>query len=244
MQTQQTPPEHQPAHRVFLFTHIPKTAGTSLRYHFQKHLVDQHSFIHLANKGDKQARQQGLLPFAERPLAQRLAARVILGHNVNHQTKQLIGHNTPHELVLLRDPVAWEISRYNQYANAKALRGQPYLPYDDWFDSEPVHCQFDWLLRHYALQADIPTDPKAKEQQTVALLNQFTQVGFVNKLLVHLQPILDTLGISSDIKSENVTGENRKSDLFREDGANENRLMNRLDEKIELFAKIKNIFDR
>lgn len=244
MQSQQPPAGYQPGHRVFLFTHIPKTAGTSLRYHFQKHLVDQDTFIHLANKGDKQAREQGLLPFAERPVEQRMRARVILGHNVNHQTKKLIGHNSPHELVLLRDPVAWEISRYNQYANAKALRGQSYLPYDAWYHTEPLHCQFDWLLRHYARQDDVPTDTRAKESLVLGLLNQFTQVGFVDKLMVHLQPILDTLDISSDIKSENVTGENRKSDLFREDGANENRLMDRLEEKVELFAKIKNIFDR
>src|SRR5690554_1045950 len=118
---------------VYIFTHIPKTAGTSIRNHFASYLENHVEFIHLANRGHKQAERQGIKNFYQKPKSERNKAKVILGHQVNKYTKDLLDKE-PIEVVIFREPVSWEISRYNQYANRLFKKSSKVLSLADWFN--------------------------------------------------------------------------------------------------------------
>lgn len=228
--------------RVYIFAHIPKTAGTSLRYHFQKHMIDQSEFIHLANKGDKVAIQNGLLPFAQRSVDERNKAIVILGHNVSKFTASLVPGKIPYQLVFFRDPIEWEISRYNQYANAKLFRNKEYLSYGDWFELEKIHSQFDWFINNYCLEAVAPSIG-SKYTQLVQNLRKIDFVGFVDKIDAEIRPVFKDLGVPEVMQRENVTGKYDKRDLFTLDN-NKQKIKVSLVEEYEFYLKIRSFFDR
>lgn len=229
--------------QVLIFSHIPKTAGTSLRYHFQKHLKDQTEFIHLANKGHKIAHQQGLLPFSERSDEQRNRAQVILGHDVNINTAALVSGKKAFQLVYFRDPVAWEISRYNQYANARRFKEIQLLPYRDWVNLENVHSQFDWFLQNYCLLAEIPSDDD-KFELILQYLNQMQHVGFVDQINQDMEPFFEELEIPIEMKAENVTGRFKKADIFNEDSSNKTKIVDNCFTESQFFLKIRKKYDR
>ncbi len=224
---------------VYIFTHIPKTAGTTLRYHFQKHLLDQVEFIHFANKGNHLAKTSGRIPFEKRDLNARMKAKVILGHNVNKNTKKLVGSNKVIELIFFRDPLAWEISRYNQYANARNLKSENFLCFREWYQTEKIHSQFEWYLINYCLIQNIPNDEQQYFDLVAQNLLNYHIVGFVDSLLVHIAPIFNKLGISSVMKAENVTGKNNKVNIFNEDSTNMSFLIQSQEKEIIFFNKIK-----
>ncbi len=229
---------------VYIFTHIPKTAGTSLRYHFQKYLKDQTTFIHLANKGHKMAKAQGLLPFAERTEEQRHQAQVILGHDVNIHTAQLVPAKQTFQLVYFRDPIAWEISRYNQYANARRFRELKPLPYIDWTIHEKVRSQFDWFLTNYCLEKNIPKDSDEKLELISHHLDQMQHVGFVDQIDHDMKPIFATLNIPTQMQAENVTGRFKKIDIFNENPSNQNTVVDNCITENQFFLKIIKKYDR
>jgi hypothetical protein len=227
---------------TYIFAHIPKTAGTSLRYHFQKHLKDQVEFIHLANKGNKVAQQQGRLPFSHRSEQERDQAKVILGHNVNKDTAALVPFKKPFTIIFFRNPVDWEISRYNQYANAKHFRGETFLDYRAWRKIEKVHSQFDWFLNNYCLESPL-ADSNDKLNQVIAYLNKFDFVGFVDNIDSDMKPIFQSLSIPETMKPENVTGKYNKKNWFRKLSNEQEVRADNIGEN-DFFLKIKKKFDR
>lgn len=230
--------------QIFIFTHIPKTAGTSLRYHFQTHLRDQIEFIHLTNKGHKNAVQQGLLPFIQRSLKERNRAKVILGHDVNINTASLVNNKNVTELVYFRDPVSWEISRYNQYANAKSFKNEPYLNYPDWINFEKTRSQFDWFLKNYGLVQSPPSCFKQKYILLTDILKPFKHVGFVDQINDDMIDVFKYLHIPLEMSAENVTGKYKKKDLFSLSHVDLTTVSRNCAKEIELFLKIRKKFDR
>ena len=230
--------------QVFIFTHIPKTAGTSLRYHFQKHLEDQKTFIHLANKGHKTAEKQGLLPFSQRSEQKRNQAQVILGHDVNIDTAALVPGKQAFRLVYFRDPVGWEISRYNQYAHARRMRELSVLCYSDWFNQENTHCQFDWFLQNHCILSQIPSYQDEKFNLICQYLDVMQQVGFVDQIDQDMKPIFKSLGIPAEMQAENVTGRFKKMDVFKENSSNQAKAVDNCFTENQFFLKIRKKYDR
>jgi hypothetical protein len=226
--------------RVYIFIHIPKTAGTSLRYHFQKYLIDQQDFIHFANKGNKMAIKNKILPFEQRPLIERNKAKVLLGHNINIDTKKLFTNKEIIETVIFRSPQEWQISRYNEYANSRILRSENYYSYDEWVKIEKIHSQFDWFLLNYCKEIQIPIDEDEKYKLINEQLAKLSHVFFVDELEQSMKYIFDDLNISDKVKKENVTGENRKRNIFIENNFTLESIDQNINKEIDLFLKIKN----
>lgn len=227
---------------VYIFSHVPKTGGTTLRVHFQKHLKDQVEFIHLANKGDKWAKDKGLLPFKERTNEQRKPAKVILGHQVNFKTKYLVPHATVKEVVFFRNPVDWEKSRFNQFVNRRVNTGKSIINFKQWITSvEKTHSQFDWFLSNYLLlgrAVDI-LPAKIKENLLFYTLDNFSKVCLLQHFKQETSNIFDRLNIPKEATKENVAGIQKKKFYIASEENEE--LINKICYKDTLlFNKIKN----
>ena len=226
---------------VYLISHIPKTAGSSLRMHLRSHLQDQVEFIHLANRGANQAKRQNRQPFAQRPPAERNQAKVIFGHQVNQQTAQLISGKTINSVVMFREPAAWEISRFNQYANVVLRESGQTLTFAQWCDPQQVnktHSQFDWFLaKHLGISVSQLTTEQRNEllDQT---LQSFSHVLFVVDLPTCLEPIFSSLDIPTTLpKNTNVVGLD-KPDFYQPSPENQ-RLLNQLcAEEINTYQRL------
>lgn len=117
---------------VYIFAHIPKTGGTTIRKHFEKNL-SPYEFVHLAEAGDRriERRNQNKLeteatdtpnlvtPFANRTKEERQKVRVVLGHQVNLETYKLFPNKTCKSIIFLREPVSWLVSYYNWQMNMR-----------------------------------------------------------------------------------------------------------------------------
>ena len=230
---------------VFIISHIPKTAGTSIRIHLQKHMKDQLDFIHLANKGHKWAAEKGLKPFPERSTVERHQAKVIFGHQVNYLTKYMVADKKPIEVVYFRDPIKWEVSRFNQYNNHLANSGNETISFEVWINEiEKVHSQFDWFLSNYlCLKGEISKlSAKAKKHLLWSTLNQFDYVFFTESFDVSSQILFNSLNVPLKAIKENVVGLHKKN--FFTFTAQEEVLINNLckDETV-LYNELKCAFE-
>lgn len=231
--------------KVFIITHIPKTAGTTLRVHLQKHLKDQYEFIHLANKGDKWAKEKGLQPFFKRTAEQRNQAKVIFGHQVNYLTKTFT-EKTPVEIVVFRNPKEWEISRFNQFNNRRNNDGLNTVSFSEWaHEVEKTHSQFDWFLSNYlCLKGETrKLSYRAKTHLLTSCLMHFDIITFTERFSDFSNAFFKQLNISNCVKNENVVGIHKKN-YYQSSEKNEKLLDTICRKEIEIFNQIKKKFDR
>lgn len=207
------------SHTTLIITHIPKTAGTTLRQHLLHDLSPDDQLIHLANAGKTYCAKTGQPYFTERTLEQRKLARVIIGHDVNFDTKYLLEDHPFKEVVTFRDPHKWEISRYNQHVNRLVKRGHRALSFAEWLkDVKKFHSQYDWFLAHYlCLKGQVN---KLSETVKISLLEhalrQFDSVYMLDQFPLMLKDVTSELGLeetSRPLENQNVVGVH-KADYF------------------------------
>lgn len=230
--------------KTFIFSHIPKTAGTSLKVHFEKHLENENEFIHFANVGFNVAQRNGLNPYYERPEALRSRAKVILGHKVNFKTKMLVEANEVEEIVIFRDPVAWEVSRFNQHANRLYKREGMTIDFNFWLNEvNKTHSQFDWFLSNYLQmgQSISKLNRVAKENLLFYTLSNFKHVLFLDNLNEKIRPIFNQLGISNLKSHENAVGKD-KTQFFKDNNENQKLLTALCKNEILLYEKLRSQF--
>lgn len=230
--------------KVYIISHVPKTAGTSIRVHLQKHMTDQVDFIHLANKGHKWAAEKGMKPFPERTETQRNQAQVVFGHQVNYQTKALVNLKQAVEIVYFRTPIKWEISRFNQYNNHLVNAGEEPISFEHWAHHiEKTHSQFEWFLGNYlCLKGEVKKlSHTAKTHLLMNTLEQFDHVFFTEDFGLSSQYLFKQLGVATQAERENVVGVHKK-DYFNH-SADELAMINQLcAPDIELYQQLQSKF--
>ncbi len=240
---------------VYLFTHIPKTAGTSLRVHFQQHMKDQVEFVHFSNRGNHKALRRGLIPFEERTSEQWDQAKVLFGHGVDIKTKDLFCKRNPLEVVFFRDPVKWEVSRFNQYAHRQYSNHKTKLTFSSWRqDINKLHSQFDWFLANY-LKLGKQVQMLTSQERLKLLfetLDCFKHVFFVADLPAVITPIFKQLNIPQNLaKISNVVGLDKPQyfdhsptdlELLHEITENDSTVYQNLYDKYGLEKNIKPIY--
>jgi hypothetical protein len=191
---------------VFIFFHVPKTGGQTLRDFFIKHLVFHEEFIHLGPYGRGKEAALGLKPFARRPLGQRQRARVILGHHVTKDTHELVPGKTPRHVVFLREPAATVVSHYNFQMHLRRGRGQGVPSFDEWYRSARPNMMtrsiYHGFLRHLYPRRVTPRELRKAN----AVLETFHFVGCTEHMSRDVPILLRRMGITGRPDPANVSG--------------------------------------
>ena len=191
---------------LFLFVHLPKTGGQTLRDSFRKHLDFHREFIHLGTLGEEDAANRGLLPFHQRPIEERAHARVILGHRVNCQTHTLVPSKVPRYIIFLRDPAELLVSLYNFEMRYQRPANDPVMPFDKWYgEGQRRNFMTYWLLSDY-LHPGKPKRGTPPLDAVNAALENFWFVGCSEFLDQDGPLLLRRMGLPQHLERVNVTG--------------------------------------
>jgi hypothetical protein len=230
------------AEELFLFVHLPKTGGQTLRNCFIKHLEFHRTFIHLGPYGEKKATELGLSPFHERPPEERARARVILGHGVNARTHELVPGKIPRHITFLRDPAELLVSLYNFEMKYNRPADQPMPSFEQWYlEGGRRNFVTQWFLSQF-LQT--PQSPTPAALRTInSALESFWFVGCSEFIDRDAPLLLRRIGVPAELKRTNVGGINYPK-LMSLDDSLRKRLMadNELD--YELYRQWRNRLDK
>ncbi|MEO8460165.1 MAG: sulfotransferase family 2 domain-containing protein [Dokdonella sp.] len=165
---------------VYLFVHIEKTAGQTLRDHFIRHMRFHENFIHLGFYGERVARESGLLEFAQRSREQRANAEVVLGHFVDFETPHLIPGKKPRFVTFLREPAERMISLYNfTMHRVHEAHDLPIPRFEDWWSEGKRQSQVNWIVQKVLKKDPAGMSRDAIFELAVNALNAFWFVGTV-----------------------------------------------------------------
>jgi hypothetical protein len=204
-QRRSTPPRAAMTNNeLFVFVHIPKTGGQTLRNHFIKHLIFHEEFIHLGPYGIADAQRRGLVPFEQRPAEARQNARVLLGHYVNHQSHTLVEGKTPLQITFLREPAELLVSYYNFQMEQHRKNGKPVEPFEDWYQGKQ-NTTTNWLYTEFMQRRWAPVSD-AVLKEVIETLDRFWFVGVTECITEDAPWLLERIGISTDIERANVAG--------------------------------------
>jgi len=190
---------------LFVFVHIPKTGGQTLRNHFIKHLTFHEEFIHLGPYGIADAERRGLPPFEQRPVEMRRRARVLLGHYVTHETHTLVEDKTPVHITFLREPAEMLVSYYNFEMEKTAAHDQPRPPFDEWYGKRRGDVMTSWLHTEFMGRPWAPVN-ETLWREVVETLDQFWFVGATEFLTEDAPYLLERIGVPTDVEPANVAG--------------------------------------
>ena len=195
----------QRTEQLFLFAHLPKTGGQTLRDCFRRHLEFHREFIHLGPFGEEDAAKRGLLPFHQRPVEERALAKVILGHGVNCETHTFVPSKIPRYVLFLRDPAETLVSLYNFEMRYQRPASEPIVPFDIWYNNRHKNFMTNWLLGDF-LRPGKPSRKTPPMQIINAALEKFWFVGCSEFLDEDGPLLLRRIGVPQDLERSNVAG--------------------------------------
>jgi hypothetical protein len=193
---------------LFLFVHMPKTGGQSLRSFFLKHVSPKHSFIHLVSP-DTQNAHFGWLPsdFAQRPLQERMQAKIILGHILNKDTHKMVPGKVPRHVLFLREPAETLVSFYNFMMKLRRNNGESVIPFDEWYDlSKQDNMMTRFLWTEFMLERCPRRITRREWRGVQRMLRTFWFVGCTEHLDADAPLLFQRMGVNGVLERANVSG--------------------------------------
>jgi hypothetical protein len=194
---------------VFVFVHLPKTGGHSLREFFRQHPLLDGRFVYLVSQETLDSTRLGMLPsvFQQLPEQERKQVTVLLGHEVTKDTHRLVPGKVPRHIVFLREPAAALVSHYNYHMEQFRLAGKPPVEFEQWYDkSKRNNIRTRWLLRHFMMQpSSIPMTSRDLEK-VQATLGTFWFVGCTEHLDRDASLLFQRMGLAGSLRRFNVSG--------------------------------------
>ena len=194
---------------VYIFFHIPKTGGITLRSHFAQHLRHQEDFIHLGPWGRADSKEKGLAQFYARPPAERSRVRVICGHGVTHRTAGYIQGRRPVHITFLRDPAALVVSSYNFAMKLRRDAGQSETSFERWLDDTEHEMMCAWLVRRFMCTDTSGMSEREVFDRAVEVLGRFDFVADTERMDEFMCPILRRVGVPTQMARVNAAGRGR-----------------------------------
>lgn len=195
---------------LYIFAHLPKTGGQTLRHHFTKHLKRHEEFIHLGPWGYKDEQNLGMIPFEKRSNTLRQKAKVILGHDVTANTQHLVPSKKARHIIFLRDPAERIVSCYNFQMEFPVYKcQQPSFP--TWYRKTPQNSICNWIILNFMASHFSPKEVQQFSNQELfktanSILNLFWLVGLTNYLDTTAPLFLKKMGLPLKMRRKNTSG--------------------------------------
>lgn len=192
---------------VYVFPHIPKTAGSSVAHHFREFLNGRGEFAHVRHEADAAGiRRDQLMPFQWRDAELRARTRVIFGHGVKRRHRLLVPGKSAREIITLREPADRMVSHYNFWMHIHERRGLPIITFDEWYANEPRNYQVFWIAQNY-LELDHWLYPEENLYDIVdATLEEFWMVSTLETFTRDMQVLMKELDLPEISERKNVGG--------------------------------------
>jgi hypothetical protein len=191
---------------LYLFAHIPKTGGGSVRMHFRRNIAGDHGVIHVNRPGDLDTFFDSMSDEA------RAGCQLIQGHGVKAEIPRFFPGRKPYFFTIMREPIALMISTYNWQAARGIIDrdGEP-LSFDEWLKPQGRNNFMSrWLLTKFMGQPKEELRRKEPERlldEVRAVLKNFWVVAKLEDLERTLSPVCKALGIPESLaQSKNVAG--------------------------------------
>jgi hypothetical protein len=193
---------------VYVFPHIPKTAGSSVAHHFREHLSAPGEFAHVRHGTDAAGiRRDRIVPFQWRDARLRAQTRMIFGHGVKRRFCDMVPGKAPREIITLREPAERMISHYNFWMHIRERRGLPVISFDEWYRTEPRDYQIFWIAFNY-LELDFwlysPGD--GLHDLVDSALEEFWMVSTLETFTKDMQVLMKELALPEIAERKNVGG--------------------------------------
>ncbi|CAM5766926.1 hypothetical protein LMIY3S_01985 [Labrys miyagiensis] len=130
---------------VFLFPHILKCAGLSVRAFLMNDVPAEQAILIYSEK----ERDPWLKPLERVPSRQREALRILYGHRLPRSALAGFPDRPIREIGLLRDPVSWCVSMYNFLQTAPERHGVKGWSFDKWYGTIKRNRISRFYLKHY-----------------------------------------------------------------------------------------------
>ena len=192
---------------VYVFPHIPKTAGSSVAHHFREFLSGRGEFAHVRHETDAAGiRRDQLMPFQWRDTELRARTRVIFGHGVKRRHRLLVPGKAAREIITLREPADRMVSHYNFWMHIHERRGLPIITFDEWYANEPRNYQVFWIAQNY-LELDHWLYPEENLHDIVdSALEEFWMVSTLETFTRDMQVLMKELALPEISERKNVGG--------------------------------------
>lgn len=103
-----------PTRPLWIFMHVPKCGGTTLKAHLERHFAMDERLMELSNWGRRYRRKRGRPEFGDRSDAERARIDVLAGHQISYGIHQKMpGAREARYVTVVRDPAERCVSLYN-----------------------------------------------------------------------------------------------------------------------------------
>ena len=133
---------------LYVFFHVPKCAGATLRQHVLTHLPPQRRL----QPAKRRWTQRYFSTRYYEPIPPREAldeVDIVLGHYVGRDLLGAFAGRPVREMTMLRDPPGYFLSHYNHKLRAVERKGRPMEPFERWYESRPLDPIAELLFTRY-----------------------------------------------------------------------------------------------
>lgn len=187
-----------PSRPLWIFLHVPKCGGTTLKAHLERHFVMDEQLVEFSDWGRRYRKAQGRADFAQRPNEERARADILAGHQLAYGIHRLVpGDRETRYFTVLRDPAERCVSLYN----FRWSRGHAPDDFDTWYEGWYRPEQSDYMVRFFAERlygGALPTDPAQRLAIARQLLRRCWFVTTTDRWNAGLDLLCREMGIPAD----------------------------------------------
>lgn len=162
-------------------------------------------FIHIGPWGDIYRQQTERVPFAERTLPERMAAKVLSGHETYYGIHDLLPGRTPRYLTFVREPARRLVSLYNFEMTHRIAKGWPILEFEMWYQDRARNEMTNFYCSR------LPNASQNDFSKAKWVLDKCWYVGLTEHLDEGLSLLFHAMKITTKWKNYRVTGDEESS---------------------------------